>query len=547
MFKENKLHLQQSFLTSKVWMHNSVRERLIKGWASVFYNIVFCKIDEKIFSKLYCLDNGRPNFPVNILLSLEYIKHLFDYSDAELLDEFYFNVQVAFALGINNVGEVNLAPSTLYEFRKKVYQYAIDNPIDGDLIFKQFIELTKEFANKSDVEVDEQRMDSTMISANIKSAGRLALAFDVFEQALKSLPEELLTQEQKEFLGDGYRNKILYKCKGSQIITKLQEILNECNKIVEAVSNKPELADLNEIKILQRFIDEQTNLNKDTGCRIVKENKSIKASSLQSAYDEDATYRKKAKKESKGYVVNIAETCNENNGVQYVTDYSVAPNIASDVDFAKERIPIIKENFEVTDIYVDGAYFGKDVEEVVNKNDVTMHYTDMTGKKQDTESIPVNKFELNDDHTVKACPAGNNPQSTSYNCDKDTIIAHFSKETCDKCEFKNKCCVDKQVKMNKFSTTGGAIETQNKRDEIKESIKENSSKRTAIEGTNSELKRAHGLDSVLVKGIIKVKITTGMKITACNFKRFAKNALENLRKKTASPNISNLQGIVLQI
>lgn len=547
MFKENNSHLQQSFLTSREWMNSAVLARLMKSWASVFYNIVFSRIDEKIFSILYCQDNGRPNFPVNILLSLEYIKHLFDYSDAELVEQFYYNYQIAYALGINNVGEINLAPGTLYEFRKRIYQYATDHPEDGDLIFKQFIELTKVFAKESDVSVNEQRMDSTMISANIKNAGRLALAFDILEQTLKALPEELLTESQKEFLGDGYRNKLLYKCKGNQIAGKLQEIIDTCIAVLDAVSNMPEILDLNVIKVLKRFIDEQTDLNKDTGRRIVKANKSIKANSLQSAYDEDATYRKKGKKEGKGYVVNITETCNENNGVQYVTDYDVAPNIASDVEFAKDRIPVIKINFEIKDAYVDGGYYGKDVEEVANKNNVTMHYTDMTGKKTDDESIPVNKFELNDDNTVRACPAGNDPQRTSYNCEKDLINAHFLKEVCDNCEFKDKCCVKEQVKMYKFSTTVEEVETQNKREEIKESIKENSSKRAAIEGTNSELKRAHGLDDVKVKGIIKVAITTGMKITACNFKRFAKNAIENLRKKMASPNVIDLQGIVLQI
>lgn len=344
---------------------------------------------------------------------------------------------------------------------KRIYQYAADHPEDGDLIFKQFIELTKVFTKESDVAVDEQRMDSTMISANIKNAGRLALAFDVLEQALKALPEELLTESQKEVLGDGYRNKLLYKCKGNQVVSKLQEILDTCSTVLDAVSNKPEILDLNAIKVLKRFIDEQTDLNEDTGSRIAKANKSIKANSLQSAYDEDATYRKKAKKEGKGYVVNI-------------TDYDVEPNIASDVDFAKDRIPVIKTNFEL-----------------------------------------------------------------SYNCEKDLVNAHFSKEVCDNCEFKNRCCVDEQVKAYKFSTTWEAIETQNKREEIKESIKENSSKRTAIEGTNSELKRSHGLNDVEVKGIIKVTITTGMKITACNFKRFAKNAIENLTKKPVLPNGRN--------
>ncbi|KYH31494.1 hypothetical protein MOMUL_22330 [Moorella mulderi DSM 14980] len=51
------------------------------GWAPIYYEHVFCKIDEKKFAPLYCENNGRPNKPVNILLSLEFIKHLYDYTD----------------------------------------------------------------------------------------------------------------------------------------------------------------------------------------------------------------------------------------------------------------------------------------------------------------------------------------------------------------------------------------------------------------------------------------------------------------------------------
>ena len=136
-------------------------------------------------------------------ISLEYIKHLFNYSDAELVEQFYFNYQIAYALGIKSVGEINLAPGTLYEFRRRLYQHVAENPEDGDLIFSQFIELTKEFAKKSDIEINEQRMDSTMISANIKNAGRLALAYDVLVQAIKVLDEKQLTEGLTEVLGRG--------------------------------------------------------------------------------------------------------------------------------------------------------------------------------------------------------------------------------------------------------------------------------------------------------------------------------------------------------
>lgn len=542
MFRENNSHLQQSMITSAYWMNQAVFKRLINSWASVFYNMVFCKINESIFAKLYCIDNGRPNFPVNILLSLEYIKSIFDYSDVELIEQFYFNYQIAYAVGIKNVGEINLSPGTLYEFRRKIYSYAIENPEKGDLIFEQFVGLTKEFTEQSDVEINEQRMDSTMIAANIKNAGRLALAYDVIEQALKALPEEFMTEPMKKIFEEGYKNKLLYKSKGNHIISRIQELLDLCMEVMLIISNDQELIKLPAMRTLERFIEEQTNYDKLTKTRLVKANKEIKADSLQSAYDEDATYRKKAGKSSKGYTVNISETCNEKNDVQFITDYDVKPNVTSDIDFIKERLPEIKKNFEVTDMYLDGGYSGKEVAKAAEKENIKMHYTDLTGKKADNENIPANKFDLNDDNTVKQCPAGFEPLDTVYNPDKGQISAHFSREMCDTCEFRNRCCIKEQVKAYKFSTTEAVIESQNKRDEIRENRKETTSKRVAIEGTNSELKRSHGLNDVKIRGIFKVRITTGLKITACNIKRFAKNALEKLANKPKIPE----KGITMQ-
>jgi len=58
---------------------------------------------------LYSPDRGRANFPVNILLALELVKHIFDYTytDEIFLDPYHFNYQIMFALG-----ERNLAPRT---------------------------------------------------------------------------------------------------------------------------------------------------------------------------------------------------------------------------------------------------------------------------------------------------------------------------------------------------------------------------------------------------------------------------------------------------
>ena len=50
------------------------REYLNIFWAGVFYCKVFCRSDEECFAVLYSDLPSRPNFPVNVLVGLEYLK-----------------------------------------------------------------------------------------------------------------------------------------------------------------------------------------------------------------------------------------------------------------------------------------------------------------------------------------------------------------------------------------------------------------------------------------------------------------------------------------
>jgi len=112
MFRENDGHNQQELYNSYSVLHPKIQKKLDGSWATIFYEHVFCKINEKPFAVLYSQDKGRSNFPVNILLSLELIKHTFDYTDEILLDQYNFNYQVMYALGERNLGERHLAERT---------------------------------------------------------------------------------------------------------------------------------------------------------------------------------------------------------------------------------------------------------------------------------------------------------------------------------------------------------------------------------------------------------------------------------------------------
>src|SRR5665648_1040720 len=80
-------------------MDHRYKKKLENSWAGLFYKHVFCKISEGLFEPLYCSNNGRPNFPINILVALEIIKHLKNYTDEVLFDAFAYDFQISYAVG----------------------------------------------------------------------------------------------------------------------------------------------------------------------------------------------------------------------------------------------------------------------------------------------------------------------------------------------------------------------------------------------------------------------------------------------------------------
>jgi hypothetical protein len=70
VFRENSDHQQMKLFSTLNDMHPRLKAKLEQSWAQVFYDQVFSQIDESQFAPLYCPDNGRPNFPVNILVCL---------------------------------------------------------------------------------------------------------------------------------------------------------------------------------------------------------------------------------------------------------------------------------------------------------------------------------------------------------------------------------------------------------------------------------------------------------------------------------------------
>jgi len=516
MFKPNNNHNQQTLSDSTQWMDKRIREKLEKSWAPIFYEHVFSKIDEEPFAVLYGT-TGKPNFPVNILLSLEYIKHMKDSSDLELLDSFYFDYLVNYAVGIKTLGEMNLAERTLYYFRERVYRYCLENPEQERLLFDQFINLLHHFAQLAGISLEEQRTDTTYFMSNIKKAGRISLAYDVLTKAVKAIPESQRTDALIKVLEPNFKTDVLYRSKAQEADSKLALLLNLCQEALSVLEKQRPGSD--EVRLVRRFLDEQATTNEESGKWVPKPKQEISSTSLQSAYDEDATYRKKGNVGHSGYTLELSETCDKNNPFQLITDYDVNPNNISDVEILEGRLETIKENTGCTDMYVDGGFHSEGVHQTAKEKEIEIHLTNMSGTEP-TKKLPVSEFDIDETtNVINKCPGGYIP--TRAGVRKGQTSAHFPHEACDNCEYNNQCYSKKQSKDCVVRITLKAVNVSRERDKMKANRKENTSKRAAIEGTNSALKRT-GLDKLDVRGKAKSTVVCGLKVTAQNIKRVIK-------------------------
>ncbi len=107
-------------------------------------------------------------------------------------------------------------------------------------------------------------MDSTMIESNIKKAGRLALAFDVLHQAVKVIPDFKHTEALKEVSKPNFKTSMLYRVGSEKLNPNLDYLLNLGAEALEIAKKMPEIYARKEIKILERFLDEQAVTNKKT-------------------------------------------------------------------------------------------------------------------------------------------------------------------------------------------------------------------------------------------------------------------------------------------
>jgi hypothetical protein len=193
MFDENDTYLQLPLTSTIDELTTKQRRRLDSSWASVFFQEFFCRLKEEPFAVLYADCPSRPNYPVNILVGLEYLKAGNGWTDEEMYDAFCYDVQVRYALGLRQLGDSEFDLRTLYYFRERLSRYMQETGID--LVGQAFEQVTDGQIKAFRVKTGTQRMDSTQVASNIHTAGRAIASKCEMDRIEAQLTEGALSDE----------------------------------------------------------------------------------------------------------------------------------------------------------------------------------------------------------------------------------------------------------------------------------------------------------------------------------------------------------------
>ena len=461
-------------------MTDRQRRRCEVAWPGTFREKVLPLLRqvEGRFAVLFSATEGRPNRPVELVLGALILKDLFDLTDYETIQHLDFDAMWWWAFQ-RAPDELELSEKTLHNFRTGLLKH--------DALKQVAVEITSELVRQFDVNVSQQRADSTHIVSNMAILTRLGLMCETLRVSMKRLKE--MHPEIYEKLSDGVRRRhgersAYADARSKEGRRRLGVVARDIGRVLNAAAPESPVTKTAEWGLLKRAFEEQCihkpeaakprDDDDDAGDGAVpvelKPAKEVGVDSLQSPHDPGATF---SMHKGKGYEVDLAETCHPDNAVQLIVYECVRPSSRHDT---KSTVPMVEQlkaaGHAPSELVVDTTLGGGPNAAVLAAMGVQLVAPARAPLKEaGTGPLP-------------PCPT-----------DIEGAAQWLAQQEAQP-DFKKRYAI-----------------------------------RAGIEATNSELKRAHGLGRLRVRGASRVELSVRLKVLACNLKRAMKGWIRRTEER----------------
>ena len=533
---------QRGLFEAEFRLGDKARGRLKSSWAEHFHAQVLpvlLEIEPRL-AGLYS-DQGRPTWSVARMLGLCLLRELRGLgSDQSTVDALAFDLRFQHALGLLDSDSSYLSRRSLVDFRRRL---AEGDP-EGHLLRELFDRIGDAAIRRSGVSTSEQRVDSTIVHSNIAVRGRKTLVSEAFRVLLKELDKQSrLTKvpaEARRWFS------------AEQPSEWDDDLLEWFDDVLQTFRSVPEVANHPVYRRSARVFAQQVEPDPDDEPPCGTEAPKRSPSKSRAAAKRARKARRKSRKRNRmrarpepdslrsmqdpdcrwghkglGYLVHIAETCH-NEGPEFLTDVGVVAANRPDrtqLTYVADRLAACGRTPKV--INGDGGYCSAAALHELEKRGIVtrvpVHRSAMADDKLSRED-----FDFNEKGHVVACPQGNAPcrhlRVRACGAQIPALHAYFDVKVCNACPRRSLCPVTQIGRHSKWVRLNidAPLRTRDRRYREQDAPDWKSAYRirAGVEATMSELKRAHAMGRVTVRGMPRVRAAVFLKATACNIKRW---------------------------
>jgi hypothetical protein len=493
-------------------------ERIRSGWQSVFRNTLLELMPVKNLAKHFDPVMGRPTKELYSVAGLLFLQEFQNWTIPQAVEAYLFRTDVQVALNLEP-GLDQMCERTLERYRKLF--------IEDDSASEVMDQVTTRLIDLLEIDIRQQRLDSTHVFSNMASFGRTRLMAVTIKRFLTQVKRhhaadyDALPEVLRQRYGAAQSQLLAKDSKDAAERTKTrQQVAEDLRTLIDRFADHAGLRDRPSYQALVKIFNEQ--------CALVDDKIQVRGKTggacLQNPSDPEATYDAI---KGQGYKLQISETCSSDNDVQLIA--SVLPQTAAEPD-ANALEPMLEKLHEQEhlpeEMLADTAYGGDDnvqAAAALGVEVISPVAGPTTAAETDPAKLTIDDF-AHDERTGKvgACPTGRVPLQTVHDADSDTTTVHMSAEDCDPCPHRQQCPVDPGPQGYQTSFTGKQRRLAGRRCEEKTTVfRERYARRAGLESTNSCLKRRLGLGRLRVRGQKAVHHALYLKAAGWNLLRAA--------------------------
>jgi Transposase DDE domain len=510
-------------------------QRIIgSGWQGVFRYVLLELMPVGELAERFSRELGAPTKELYSMAGLVFLADFFDWTAQEAVEAYIFRSDVQYALNLEPGVEIS---SRTVERYQKLFR-------EDDLGTRVFQDVTIGLAEKLELDISRQRLDSTHVFSHMASFGRtklMAVAIKRFlTQVIRHAPEQYAA------LPDEFRRR--YEPAESQLFAgakdaearqrSRQQAAEDLCWIIDHFANCPDMTTRSSYKALVTIFSQQCELSE--GKVVVKAKTG--GDCVQNPSDPDAGYDAH---KGKGYQVQITETCSPENEVQLIT--GALPQGAAEHDGAA-MVPMLDQledsKLLPEEMLADTLYCGDENVQAAEDRGVEL-VGPIPGREPagDPLALTLDDFAV-DERTgrVEACPQGHAPLVVQRNEEAGTTRIEMAAAACEGCPFRTSCPIH-QTRDGRYEldfTDKDHRMAGRRREQETPVFAERYRTRSGIESTNSGLKNRLGLKRLRVRGRGSVFRVIMHKVAGWNVLRAA--ASKKLRAWVSGQVVRTLKG-----